>query len=910
MSVVLVIAVIFMAHTKFHKLLIERLALQAELVANTVNYAADGLSRSGELQRIVTSLGAEREINMILVATNSESTKIIASTKNIFLGESLEYLQDEEISAPIYDALKTKLKYQHFDKQSHRYEIALPLTLITAHSKMLDEKPLTNAVVFVQLDSKRAENEALQTVIEFTLSIFSVLAILVAHSYFLLKCHVLTPLTKITQQVNVTEKVDILIFSDPKKYDEINVLNETLNEALSSSNKSQQILEHQKIELQNSRDQFAALVTNIPGITFRCALDADWTMFFMSGLVEELTGYPLNDFIQNAVRTYASVIYPDDSDYVNTEIDAAIKENRSYKIEYRVLHRSGEIIWVHECGRCVADQSGEICFIDGFILDISERKAADAAREYLLQIINDSADFIAMSDMQANLKYINLAGKRMVGLPPDANVFELRIDDFHSESGGKLVKEQGVNSAFKNGFWRSENTLLHKNGSEISVSQILTLHRDANGKPYLLSTIMRDISKQKDVEKMLFEAKTEAESLAKSKSEFLANMSHEIRTPMNAIIGLTQLALNEEMPNGVRNSLEKIYSSAESLLGILNDILDFSKMDAGKLAIETYPFNLVLLFRNLHNLFSVSAQKKNLEFKILSCENVPTNLLGDELRIQQVLSNLLGNAIKFTDKGSVELNVTLIESQEHQIKLRFSVSDTGIGIKKEHQEKLFNAFHQADTSITRRFGGTGLGLTIGLNLLNLMDSHFELQSAEQEGTTIYFDLWLGKVTENNSKNLELESVNSHHQQGILSEKLRELGKNLIGLNILLAEDNLLNQEIVSSFLKLSGINVDTALNGLEVLAQLEKNTYNVILMDVNMPEMSGIEATEQIRAQSKYEKLPIIALTAGVTVEEKTKCFTCGMNNFVAKPVNPEELINVLLALINSENKARAGNDK
>ena len=390
----------------------------------------------------------------------------------------------------------------------------------------------------------------------------------------------------------------------------------------------------------------------------------------------------------------------------------------------------------------------------------------------------------------------------------------------------------------------------------------------------------------------ILKSRNTAELLAQSKSEFLANMSHEIRTPMNAVIGLSQLALDKNVPGEVRDYLEKINTSAESLLRILNDILDFSKIEAGKLAIENTNFSLGAALDNLRDLFFLRAEEKSLDFHIEVDPAIPDHLVGDALRLQQILSNLLGNAIKFTSRGSVILRLQLIEAEKSQVSVRFQVSDTGIGISGEDQAKLFQPFSQADSSITRRFGGTGLGLTISHRLLQLMGSDFLVESTPGKGTTISFDLLLGIA----SKDLHNE-VNRRHGErkaGVLSSDLRERGETLRNHHVLIAEDNRINQQVVKEFLQLSGVTVDLANDGQEALQLLERNVYDAVLMDVHMPVMGGVEATEHIRGQERYAGLPIIALTAGVTQEERERCKASGMNDFVAKPVNPEELIGVL----------------
>ncbi len=395
------------------------------------------------------------------------------------------------------------------------------------------------------------------------------------------------------------------------------------------------------------------------------------------------------------------------------------------------------------------------------------------------------------------------------------------------------------------------------------------------------------------VHQAMVAARTDAESMAKFKSEFLANMSHEIRTPMNAIIGLSHLALNLEVPGEVRDYLDKINSSSESLLGILNDILDFSKLEAGKFAIENVPFNLGKVKETLLNLFSARAEQKHLAFSVEVDPNVPIDLNGDALRLQQILSNLIGNALKFTERGEVKLEIKCLESDASQARLRFCVSDTGIGMRQESIDKLFQPFSQADTSITRRFGGTGLGLAISHGLLQLMGGEFTVESQIGKGTCFYFEL-----------NLEIAAPGTHQETnrrreertaGALGDELREQGQKLKDSRILVAEDNKINQMVVKEFLKLSGIEVDIANNGVEALEYLRDKTYDAVLMDVHMPEMGGVEATEIIRKQPQFTNLPIIALTAGVTEEERVNCMACGMNDFVTKPIRPEELIAALL---------------
>ncbi len=418
---------------------------------------------------------------------------------------------------------------------------------------------------------------------------------------------------------------------------------------------------------------------------------------------------------------------------------------------------------------------------------MADRKKIDAERERLLKILNEASDFIGMADMQANITYLNPAGKRMVGLAEEADVLTLKIHDMHTHEAAQFVLNEAIPYVLEHDSWQSENTLLHKSGHELAVSQILSLHRDSQGKPEFLSSIMRDITGVKQAEQAMLDAKEAAETLAQSKTDFLANMSHEIRTPMNAILGLSELALHST-ENNQNDYLEKIHGASENLLIILNDILEFSKLDSTGVEIDSDYFNLSLLINNLNNLFEETARQKNLTFHLEVMPDVQRHLIGDALRLQQVLTNLLNNSIKFTKTGFVRLKIAVSQQDEKPILLTFSIEDSGIGISPEQQKLLFQPFTQADTSITRRFGGTGLGLVISQKFIHLMGGEISLESTLNEGSHFWFTL----PFEIAKKSHSTEFLPVKQNKRATKEQLEEAAKLLFNKRVLLVEDMPLN----------------------------------------------------------------------------------------------------------------------
>jgi two-component system, sensor histidine kinase and response regulator len=374
-----------------------------------------------------------------------------------------------------------------------------------------------------------------------------------------------------------------------------------------------------------------------------------------------------------------------------------------------------------------------------------------------------------------------------------------------------------------------------------------------------------------------------AQAAARAKSAFLANMSHEIRTPMNAIIGLTHLMQRDTRDALGQDRLGKIADAAHHLLGIINDVLDLSKIDAGKIELEALDFDLDAVLARSCSLVAGPAHAKGLELRVDS-GGLPTHVRGDPTRLSQVLVNLLGNAVKFTERGSVQLRGTLLERDDAGLTLRFEVRDTGIGIDAERTARLFDAFEQSDSSTTRRFGGTGLGLAVTRQLVELMGGTVGVESTPGVGSTFWVTVRVQPVLP-----AAHDSAPAHAQApGAASAQRR------FDARVLLAEDNLINQEVARELLRSAGCEVDVADNGQRAVEMARTGGYDLILMDVQMPLLDGIEASRQIRAMAGLSRIPIIAMTANAFAEDRAACLAAGMNDHVAKPVHAATLYDTL----------------
>ena len=496
-------------------------------------------------------------------------------------------------------------------------------------------------------------------------------------------------------------------------------------------------------------------------------------------------------------------------------------------------------------------------------------------------------DWNLLSDeMYFNDSFYTMLGYELGELPMNTNTWRMLChpDDLEKATAGIQACCKAETAIY-----RCEQRLKQKNGDWLWIDGVgKVVEWNTDGQPIRMIGVHIDIHSLKRTEEALRQAKDEALELTRAKGEFLANMSHEIRTPMNAVLGMNELLLETSLDEEQSELASTAYNSARALLSIINDILDFSKMQAGKIDLIPEQFSLRGLVEGIEKLHNVILEQKRIVFVTNIEKSVPDNLYADHNRLRQILVNLIGNALKFTsENGAILLRVERVRQLENSLKLQFAVSDTGIGIPAHQQVKIFESFEQADSGITREYGGTGLGLSIAASLVELMNGKIELASEPGLGSVFSFTIEVGIG--------EVEEVQTGY-----AEVTADLPA-LPALRVLLAEDNIINQQLAIRILERAGHSVDLARNGKEAIALFEKKEFDLILMDMQMPEMGGQEASDIIRTSERGKIVPIVAVTANAMAGDAEKYLSAGMDGYVSKPIDRRVLFEVIARSIQKD---------
>lgn len=507
------------------------------------------------------------------------------------------------------------------------------------------------------------------------------------------------------------------------------------------------------------------------------------------------------------------------------------------------------------------------------------RKEMEQRNQLLAMAVNAAAKAIIITDADSRIEWVNPAFTQLTGYELDDVIGMIPGALWRSGLQEKHFYEQMWNCICEGRNWRGELINKRKDGSLYHEEMSITPVPGEGGKIRHYIGIKEDISVRKMAERAVLAAKEAAEQSAQAKASFLANMSHEIRTPMNAILGLSELGAEETSLEKTLHYLSQINQAANNLLGIINDVLDFSKFEAGKIVLESSGFNLHQLITDVQQIMMLKAEAKNLNLEFSIADGVPRRLVGDSLRMRQVLTNLVGNAIKFTDQGSVNVMFDQRGISNNRVNLHVEVMDTGKGMCPEELGRLFQPFVQGDASTTRRYGGTGLGLAISQQLVNNMGGVIRCISEEGKGSTFEFMV-----------SLEIDQSIPAASEPRKDQPLRS------GSTALLVEDNTVNQMLAKALLGKLGINVVLAEDGSQAVEELRRSpaAYDIVLMDIQMPVMDGYQATQLIRSELGLTDLPIVALTAHATREERDKCLAAGMNDHLPKPFSKQLLADTL----------------
>jgi len=635
--------------------------------------------------------------------------------------------------------------------------------------------------------------------------------------------------------------------------------------------------------LRQSEEMFRTLTSAAPVGIFRT--DADGQVLYRNEKWLAMTGLSAEESLGNR---WKQILHPDDSEWVLARWKEACSCGEEFRESYRYTNRNGETVWVDTVARPALGKGNNFGGYVGVVQDVTERVKRDAelrrSEERFRTLSAVAPVGIVLMDEEGKFTYVNGQYLRMTGLTEEEALANAWRTVIHPDDFERLERTRNESIAHKLDYTMSYR-YMRRDGSVVWAQSIARGFQQKDGGRQGYVVVIQDVTERHLAEQRLRNAKDAAEAANRAKSEFLANMSHEIRTPMNGILGMTELALDTELQPEQREYLGMVRSSAEALLAIINDILDFSKIEAGKMELEETTFSLEDCIEEAFGPLGIRALKKGLDLTWTTEGRIPGALKGDPTRLRQVLINLVGNAIKFTKQGEVSVTASRAPSEGSRAAIHFVVSDTGIGIAPEKHQQIFDAFSQADSSTTREFGGTGLGLSISARLVHLMGGRIELQSIPGRGSKFSFTV-----------NFEVanEAPPSYHQVADLKDKA-----------VLVVDDNETNRRLLEKLLLAWGMKPVLATDGIEGIEEYQKRvnrdeTYPLVLLDVNMPQMDGYEVAAKLREIAPAKRTAIVVLSSSLSVPTHSSPQQLQIGRKLSKPIRRAELHEAIVSVLSS----------
>lgn len=603
--------------------------------------------------------------------------------------------------------------------------------------------------------------------------------------------------------------------------------------------------------------------------------DAEGNVVWMNEATEKITGYTLAEMKGKKFGT--TLLGPDTDMSVFENAYKAFHEKRPYDIEILIYRKDKTPVWVSLSNNPLLNEAGDVERQVGTITDITERKQAEDELKLLSLVASSINSGVVINNLKGEIEWVNPAFEKITGY----NFKDVKKRYLGDVLQGELTDTNIIQSArelSKNKKSFEVDLLAYRKDRKpmwISVINSVILNKRGEVEKYI--EVIIDISAKKKVEIELIAAKEEALQLSRAKDMFISVMSHEIRTPLNAVIGMSHLLLASNPVRSQKENLDILKFSAENLMLLINDVLDFTKIETGNIELEKATVDLRDLVQGITGSMQFKTQEKQIDLTQKIDAGIPATVVGDRTRLSQILLNLVSNAVKFTDTGGVTVELKLIDQNENEARVRFAVTDTGIGIANNKLNTIFETFKQAEADTTRKYGGTGLGLAISKRLIELHDSRINVESEPGKGSTFWFTITFKKADKNDYNNINVETG--------------------LNINVLVVDDNQINRLLINKILTKWGATIDFAENGLQAVNKVETNkNYDVVLMDIHMPEMGGLEATQVIRSKAEpyFKQLPIIALTASMLTNQMNQIGDAGMNDYILKPFEPKTLFDKL----------------